>query len=528
MTMINPTQKNYPHDIILALVFIVLTFSVLGQANPGTELPSRDSGSFIYMARQIIKGQLLYQDVWDSKPPAIFYTDAFALKLGRGTRWGIWLVEFLFLYGSIFISYLLINKLWGKLPALFGVFVWSWGLNHVLDGGNYTEEYPLLFHFISLYLFLELLDNPRNRLYHFLLGLMFSASFLFRPNNSLVEALVIAALFVIIALKRDLRGALIAILFIAIGILGPLLITSAYFWSKGLFPQMVEASITYNLTYGSTQISSNPPLIKGFEYLSIPAWVALIGYVLALLELRKHKRSNSFYVILILIVGSPLAVYFSDLARRNYPHYYMNWLPFMALLAGLAWYSLSKMSSRLIHTMKTPALLPSGLALTLSLIYFFTGGSAAKYQKAIDHFINGPFVEIRSPISIYVENHTRPGEYVLFWATQPGENFMSHRDAPFSNLFYPTLLDSKISDRLNAEFLADIKRTPPVLIVDMGRLTIPSLDPGQREKQIASVLWPVYPPKNLDEVFLFISANYMPEAVVKDKPVYRLIGTSRP
>src|SRR6185503_7218099 len=115
----------------------------------------RDYGSYIYMAKQIIQGKLLYKDVWDSKPPAIFYINVLALKIGRGSRWGVG-------------------------PALFGVMIWLIGLNHVLQGGNFTEEYPLVFHFISLIIFLKLLENSQDGLYGFLLVLMLSLGFLFR------------------------------------------------------------------------------------------------------------------------------------------------------------------------------------------------------------------------------------------------------------------------------------------------------------------------------------------------------------
>jgi len=220
----------------------------------------------------------------------------------------------------------------------------------------------------------------------------------------------------------------------------------------------------------------------------------------------------------------PLAIYTSDLAHRNYAHYTINWLPFVALLAGFAWYSLEIA----IPKIQTQSVFPILIALAVSTAYFFISSSFEKYQRSIDHIINGPFIELRSPISIYVENHTEPGETVLFWATHPGENFMSHRDAPYSNLFYPTLLESEIGNRLDDDFLEDIKRTPPVLIVDMNRLTIPSLDPVKREEQKAMGVYPTNPPDNLDEFFQFVVENYRLEDVVKDKPVYGLIGTTKP
>ena len=177
--------------ITLTILFAVLALIILTQANPGTELPNRDYGFYAYIGKQIVKDQLPYRDVWESKPPAIFYLNAFALRLGRGLRWGIWLVEFGFLFAAISASYYLLKKLWGVAPALFGIFVWLWGMDFTLQGGNYTEEYPLLFHFLALILLLNLTQNPKQRLLNLSLGLLFSISFLFRPNNAIVEAVTI-------------------------------------------------------------------------------------------------------------------------------------------------------------------------------------------------------------------------------------------------------------------------------------------------------------------------------------------------
>jgi hypothetical protein len=105
---------------------------------------------------------------------------------------------------------------------------------------------------------------------------------------------------------------------------------------------------------------------------------------------------------------------------------------------------------------------------------------------------------------------------------------MSHRDAPHSTLFYPLLVGSAIADRLNADFLEDIQRNRPVLIVDMVSIDRHSLDPQIRANQEPTGLaWP-YPPKNLDQFYKFVEDNYYLEAVITGKTVYRLHGTADP
>lgn len=517
---------------LLAILFAVLALTVLKQANPGTELPNRDYGFYAYIGLQIVRGDQPYLDVWESKPPAIFYLNALALRLGRGLRWGIWLVEFGFLFAAINASYYLLKKLWGIAPALFGIFIWLWGMDFTLQGGNYTEEYPLLFHFLSLILLLYLTQNPNQRLLNLSLGLLFSISFLFRPNNAIVEAVTILVFGASLLWKRDWQAFFAAVLWVTLGMVTPLAITSAYFAYHGLFQAMLEASILYNLDYSATDLSTSSPLKVGFEFLNLAAWVGLVGYLLLIAKIKDVLKSPYLPLFIVLLIGTPAAVYLSDPAKRNYGHYFMNWLPFIGVLSAFAFHTVQEKikpaAARFpLSTSHFP--LSTALSFLIALLFFTLSSRASTYIKAFDRLFTSSERELRSPIAIYVDNHTNPGEYVLFWATHPGENFMSRREAPMTALFYPNMVNSsEIAQRLNADFFEDIKRNQPVLIVDMGRLTIPSLDPAKREEQKSIGVYPTNPPDNLDEVLAFIAENYYLENIIKDKPVYRLNGTSEP
>jgi len=516
-------------NIILAILFAVLALIVLKQANPGIELPNRDYGFYIYIGKLIAKGQMPYLDAWDSKPPAIFYLNAFALRLGRGLRWGVWLVEFGFLFSAITASYYLLKKLWGIAPALFGIFIWLWGMDFTLQGGNYTEEYPLLFHFLALTLLLYLIQNPKQRLFNLTLGLLFSFSFLFRPNNALVEAVIILVFGITLLWKRDYQAFFTAVLWVTLGIIIPLAVTSVYFAYHGLLYAMFEASILYNLAYSSTQLTATSPVKVGFEFLNLAAWIGLTGYLLVIAKARSILKSPYLPLYIVLLIGFPIAVFLSDPAKRNYGHYFLNWLPFIALLSA---YALNAVLEKLVpkkdeQQTATSLFLPSSALIIAVLVLVFTGRASA-YVKAFDRLFTSSEREVRSPIAIYVDNHTNPGEYVVFWSTNPGENFMARRDAPYAGLYYPHLVPSAAADRLNEAYLEDLKLKKPVLIVDLGRLTVPSLDPAIREEQKAMGVYPSDPPDNLDEVLKYIEENYYLEAIIKEKPIYRLYGSSEP
>jgi hypothetical protein len=513
--------------ILLVIAIALLTLAVLAQANPGTELPTRDYGIFVYIGEQITHGKLPYRDMWDNKPPGIFYLNAVALWIGRGSRWGIWLVEFVSLFGATLLSFNLMKKLWGIWPAIFGVCIWLAGLNLTLQGGNFTEEYPLFFHFLALTVFIKLIEEPQNRFHNLLIGVLFSLSFLFRPNNALVEALLILMLALIQIIQRNVGNFLTHLLWITLGVLPPILVTLVYFWSHGLLQGLLDGAIFHNLAYSNTTLTSSSPLIAGFEYLKISAWVGLIGYAVLLFQLKKSFGNPIFPVLIFLLAGWPLAIILSDPAGRNYGHYFMNWLPFLALLSAFALQTIINGIPRITDIFQGSYAYAYIIFLIFAVASLMTGGRGILYQRAIERVLKGS-IEMRSTYSIYVENHTNPGEYVLFWAHLPGENFMANREAPYSTLPYPTLVDSNTTMELNDDFLRDILEHPPVLIVDMGRLDPLSLDPVKRAEQRKHGIGWSFPPHNLEEVFSFIEKNYFLEAEIKGKSVYRLYGTQAP
>jgi len=512
-------------QVLFLLLAGLLVITVLNQANPARKTPSRDHGIYIYVGAQILKGHLPYETAWESKPPGVFYVGALGLWLGRGSRWGVWVVEALSLLAAIILSFGLMRRLWGTWAALFGLLTWLYGLNWSLMGGNLTEEYPLPLHFLALWLFPALLRPDPNRLLALLLGAVFSLTFLFRANNAVTEAAVILTILLARLARRDLRGLLRQGFWIALGAALPLALTVVWFQAHGLLRELLEASLLYNLVYGGTPFTAASPIVTGAALLGGALWIAAAGYVLAALHLWAGGEDRWWYVLLL--IGWPLVIFLSDLARRNYAHYYMNWLPFMALLAALAFHSVQRLL--LPRLDESSPLRVAGLitALGLALAFFLSQGMWEDQGKVIRRLREGApaWGEVRSPVAVYVNEHTRPGEKVIFWGGYPGENFMSRRDSPVAALLYPLYLRSGIADRLERHFFEELQAGPPVMIVDMGEPWAFSLDPLERERlRLAGEGWP-YPPANLEEVFAFIDANYFLERRFRGLGIYRLKGT---
>ena len=514
-------------NILLALLIIVLALIVLSQANPGITLPGQDYGDRAYTGQQILLGKLPYKDIVLGKPPAIYYLNALGLWAAHGLRWGIWAIEFIALIAAIGLSYLLMKKLWGVFPALCGILIWTYGLNLTLQGGNNTEEFPLPLHFLSLILFLKLVDSPKNHWNNLLLGSAFAISFLFRENNAAVETAIVLVLVFIQIWGKNFRTLFIALTWMAIGLLIPILATVLYFWSKGILKEMYVGSFAVPLDYSETKFSGLPLGLGGFQALGFAGWFSLIGYVLALILWIKHRHEPSSAILLLLVVGFPLTVVTSDLSQRSYPHYFINWLPFVALLSGLTFHMVQSKLALYLKSTAGADMFYVGLALAITAFVFIQSGEASQNWTAFANVLNRSAIERRSVISVYAEENTRPGELVLFWGGFPGENFMARRASP-NAIPYPRMFDSGLSKKISDQFLLDLTNNRPTLIVDMDYTKSLSLDPKKRAAQLAAHQgWP-YLPANINQVFEFINQNYHVEITFRNATVYRLNGTSGP
>ena len=149
--------------------------------------PGVDSSLYSYVAKGILEGDIPYLHRWDNKGPLLYLLNLFGLLIHD--TWGLWLVQGLFLLGASTFAFLALRKPFGTLPALFALALFLALFASFAPPGNFTEQYGLLFQFLTLYLFLRSHDQPnpassqtRFALLHLSIGALGAASFLLRPN----------------------------------------------------------------------------------------------------------------------------------------------------------------------------------------------------------------------------------------------------------------------------------------------------------------------------------------------------------
>ena len=518
---------------LLLLIVSVLSLQTLSLANPMTNPPSRDGGFFLYVGKSLRSGATLYADIWDSKGPLIFWINA----LGVGTdfsRWGVFLIELIFWAGSLLISFWVIRRQFGRLPALGTILIGSLLLNLVIGQGNSTEEYSLLFTWVGIAALTMLTANHRKIFWpFFLMGFTIMLNFLLRANNIGTQAVVILVAFLYAFSKRRETKFWHAIIYLLFGALTVAIPTSVYFIINKTFSAMIDASIIYNFAYStargnpfSNSLGSALVIFKRWFYVLIVIWI------LAITQLFIGPKRKEFTPFLFLIVFAlPIEALMSSISGRGYGHYFICWIPaYMLLVAfgfSLAQFELfSKKFLRKFETRSYSLILGALLLGLLSIGYSYRSVyDAAKYfaGSVLRPNINREF---NDPVSRVVNGLTDESDKVLVFGGQAGINIMSQRDSINGALFYPAINNSDIGLEVQSKYFENLQNEQPLLILDGHSFypeQIPGIDPLARKNQRFVVSFS----ENLEQVMEWINENYERYDEANGYIIYRLRSPSQ-
>ena len=425
------------------------------------------------------------------------------------------------------------KKVWGLAPALFGTWAWLWGFNALARGGNFTEDYSLLFSFAAMFLFWLYLERERKRIYPFIIGVTLSFSFLLRANNIGVQLSIVLVIVLTAILDGTYKQSFGDLLWMSLGSLLVFALVAIYFQSLGTLREMVVAGYTYNFFYssGGLKLDELPrSFTRGVNLLGFIFVIAIIGYVALIEKLPdtfrpSQKLLRSLYFLFL--IGWPVEILLSGLSGRNYPHYFICWLPYIGFLSGLLVYALAPTLSERLDT--RPSITIFAVIVLFSLLNLAT---LDQYRTAFTQILTNRSagVEYVHPVARYVRDNTKPDERVLVWGFQPFINLMAHRQSSTGVLSYPVLIESPYSNELNDRFYRELVENKPVLIVDMvdpNNDTMPLIDPVRREQEQSQRLKSFDPPSNLDQVFDYIYNNYHVETQINKVVIYRLNEVSQ-
>ena len=499
--------------LVLAFLFVLAVDSFI--TNCGG-----DSCVFIYVAKGILQGEIPYLDRWDHKGPLLYLLHAIGLMIHE--EWGIWAIQVVFLLSSVWFAFALLRKLFGLLPALFALAVFLAYFSRFAPPGNYTEQFGILFQFLTLYLFIRSEEDPKPvpsrpqfALLPFGIGALGAASFLLRPN--LVGLWIVIGVYWLVVRGKSLRKLATAV----VGGGSLLILTGGLFVSIGAWSALWDAVFVFNFAHSDASLQERIGVVRYMTALMFPiSLLVIVAWCVGIFHLIQGRLQPHRFrsIILVATILFPLELLSLSLSGYGFLHYYLTALPTTAiLLAFLVWFVIHQ---RLIPPSLLAAVLLLGVVY-VSLPIFDFARLAEKYTA------EGIVIEERKPASSVrlrdlIQQSTEPDERILVWGKGAWIYLVSGRDAP-TRFFYevpltkPHYTDQSIRD----EFISDVRYELPELIIDIRPARVPPLDSAAR---------PTWRPRhrfahNLDDFrpfFDLVDAHYLPVDVSSPFTIYAL------
>ncbi len=281
-------SKKSADILVVGLLFVLLTVAFLARSPYAVGVPLRDSGIFLSIGSDVLRGKVLYQQTWDNKQPLLYGINAVGLWLGGGSVWGVWGLELGFLLFVFYATFRQIRPALTPLATFVVIAIAFLGIFPFM-GGNYSEEYSLVIQagILSVLLGGYLPDRTRfsRGLASGMIGLLVGLVFCIKQTYLDIPVTVLVFIVFLAWVEKD-RRIFGNLLLVGVGFLLVNLPVFIYFQLKGALHDYLVDAFLFNLYYsqlsGAERIASLVEKIKfiaahPFFFLVASVWLGALG-----------------------------------------------------------------------------------------------------------------------------------------------------------------------------------------------------------------------------------------------------------
>jgi len=419
-----------------------------------TEPLERDEGAYAYIAQRLPAGELPYRDIYDHKPPAVYFIYALIFKLlGQSV---LSIRTFTLFYSmlttlSLFaVGYLMWGRMGGMLAALFYAF---------FSGGPYiqgtsanTETFMVLPMVLALLCFLRATrDGGRGTGANLFMAGVFSGLAVMIKQVAAANFLVLAGL-----------AGLISLIPLFLGFTAFPLIFTLFFWFKGALPDMLNSVIFENLAYVGDKVWRWNFFMTAVGRDGLLLWGLSLLAILYIF-LKDRKREN-----ILLAVWGVFSVLAIIPGRSFYGHYFIQTIPGLALLST---YLIVRSLESKVNWKKAAAFLFTLFLLALPALksrldFNFLSPDEISLKKYA-YFFDTNFVLMRE-IAAHIRSKTSPNDYIYVWGAEPEVYFYTQRRSASKYIYYyPLMYNTEKAYNIYLKVVDDVRQKRPRYIISL-------------------------------------------------------------
>jgi hypothetical protein len=474
----------------LAVVFL--------RALPNLRYPlGRDQAIYSVIGQGILHGQLPYRDLWDIKPPGIYYIYAFVVKMFGPVMWSVGVVDVLWLLVISCGIFYFARRYVGS-PAAALAMVFNASLHSQKDGyihAAQAETFLMIWIFAAWFLLRSEADSSaqacsavgseRFRRYKgvgrcLAAGISMGAAFwlkytavVFFPFLVLVpfwdfrrvDSALTAGdrphsrgenvrLAPMLHLRVPGREWLVSLGIVAFGFLLAILGTIMYLWNLGAWPATKEAHFGILAHYGANAFHWSRTYLV-WVLLAIKDLVGFwteIAAALSLVIAWKRRELNLLAPIALLALAGFVS---GAVQGRAYVYYYEVCYPFLAMLWGylcvMTWegfqharqgferrgWRLAAVTTWLLIAVLGFSLISEESIELLQQYRFFADWCQNPERSYAVYYWQHPLEKLDQQLRVidFLRNHSSPQDTVFVWGFAPLINFLAQRRSP-SRFFY--------------------------------------------------------------------------------------------
>jgi 4-amino-4-deoxy-L-arabinose transferase-like glycosyltransferase len=318
----------------------------------------RDQGIYAVVADSMVRGGMPYRDMWDFKPPGVFFVYALARAVFGAGQWGIRLVQALCFAALVPAFMTLSRRLFATRLAGFMGAVVAILVDAELEFWHTAQ--PETFGGVLTILGLVLATDdkvlgptknlrPRAWVMWIGAGACFGLAGLMKPQMAGASAVV--AIYLLLELRRQGLGwtrSARSVVGVGAGTVLSLLMCAVYFKARGAWGDLYQTLFVFAPGYGSTTWSAEwwpNYLYYAFEYFSVAgAGPLFIGMALALGLPRTDTRERNG----LLLISGIVFLHLVGIAIQSkfFPYHFAGTYPLGAFVGGLGLWKLWRICQR--------------------------------------------------------------------------------------------------------------------------------------------------------------------------------------